>query len=132
MVSSVAKLTIEIPDELVRRLEPLQSRLPELLWRLLDSDPKQTTEQSKVNIGTVEIAKVYLEVLDFLIKRPTPEEIVEFKVSPHAQMRLQVLLEKNRSGSLTPIEIAELDVYEQLEHLMILLKARARKSNQIR
>ncbi|BAY95516.1 MULTISPECIES: hypothetical protein [unclassified Tolypothrix] len=127
MVSSVAKLTIEIPDELVRRLEPLQSRLPELLWRLLDSDPKQTTEQSKVNIGTVEIAKVYLEVLDFLIKRPTPEEIVEFKVSPHAQMRLQVLLEKNRSGSLTPIEIAELDVYEQLEHLMILLKARARE-----
>lgn len=125
--SSVAKLTIEIPDELVRRLEPLQSRLPELLWRLLDSDPKQTTEQSKVNIGTVEIAKVYLEVLDFLIKRPTPEEIVEFKVSPHAQMRLQVLLEKNRSGSLTPIEIAELDVYEQLEHLMILLKARARE-----
>jgi hypothetical protein len=126
MVSSVAKLTIEIPDELVGRLEPLQSRLPELLWRLLDSDPKQTTEQSKVNIGTVEIAEVYLEVLDFLIKRPTPEEIVEFKVSPHAQMRLQVLLEKNRSGSLTPIEIAELDVYEQLEHLMILLKARAR------
>ncbi|MBE9087324.1 hypothetical protein IQ278_35445 [Tolypothrix sp. LEGE 11397] len=123
----MAKLTIEIPDELVRRLEPLQSRLPELLWRLLDSDPKQTTEQSKVNIGTVEIAKVYLEVLDFLIKRPTPEEIVEFKVSPHAQMRLQVLLEKNRSGSLTPIEIAELDVYEQLEHLMILLKARARE-----
>ncbi len=127
MVSSVAKLTIEIPDELVGRLEPLQSRLPELLWRLLDSDPKQTTEQSKVNIGTVEIAEVYLEVLDFLIKRPTPEEIVEFKVSPHAQMRLQVLLEKNRSGSLTPIEIAELDVYEQLEHMMILLKARARE-----
>ncbi|MBD2212165.1 hypothetical protein H6G27_20160 [Nostoc linckia FACHB-104] len=123
----MAKLTIEIPDELVGRLEPLQSRLPELLWRLLDSDPKQTTEQSKVNIGTVEIAEVYLEVLDFLIKRPTPEEIVEFKVSPHAQMRLQVLLEKNRSGSLTPIEIAELDVYEQLEHMMILLKARARE-----
>ncbi|BAZ03038.1 hypothetical protein NIES37_70510 (plasmid) [Tolypothrix tenuis PCC 7101] len=127
MVSSVAKLTIEIPDELVGRLEPLQSRLPELLWRLLDNDPKQTTEQSKVNIGTVEIPEVYLEVLDFLIKRPTPEEIVGFKVSPHTQMRLQTLLEKNRSGSLTQIEIAELDVYEQLEHLMILLKARARE-----
>jgi hypothetical protein len=121
----VAKLTIEIPDELARRLEPIQHRIPELLWRLLDSDPKQTGEQSKVNTATVEIPEVYLEVLDLLIKRPTPEEIITFKVSPHAQMRLQVLLEKNRSGSLTPIEIAELDVYEQLEHMMILLKARA-------
>lgn len=123
----MAKLTIQIPDELAQRLEPLQHRLPELLWRLLDIDSGQTTEQSPANVEKINIPEVYLEVLDFLIKRPTPEEIVEFKVSPHAQMRLQVLLEKNRSGSLTPIEIAELDVYEQLEHLMILLKARARE-----
>jgi hypothetical protein len=35
------------------------------------------------------------------------------------------LLDKNRESTLNPMEIAELDVYEQLEHLMILLKARA-------
>jgi hypothetical protein len=120
----VAKLTIQIPDELAERLEPLQNRLPELLWRLLDIEPRQTTEQPLANAETINIPEVYQEVLDFLIKRPTPEEIIAFKVSPHTQMRLQVLLEKNRSGSLTPMEIGELDVYEQLEHLMILLKAR--------
>jgi hypothetical protein len=94
MVSRVAKLTIEIPDELVGRLEPLQNRLPGLLWRLLDIEPMQTMQQPPSSAETIEIPAVYLEVLDFLIKRLTPEEIVEFKVSPHAQMRLQVLLKK--------------------------------------
>ncbi|WP_017653111.1 hypothetical protein [Fortiea contorta] len=124
----MAKLTIQIPDELAQRLEPLQHQLPELLWRLVDIEVGQTMEQPTANVETINIPEVYLEVLDFLIKRPTPEEIINFKVSPPAQMRLQVLLEKNRSGSLTPVEIAELDVYEQLEHLMILLKARAREN----
>ncbi|MDZ8262737.1 hypothetical protein [Nostoc sp. ChiQUE01b] len=121
----MAKLTIQIPDELAERLEPLQSHLPQLLWLLLDADVQQTSEQPKVNAQTVEISEVYQEVLDFLIKRPTPEEIIAFKVSSQAQMQLEALLEKNRSASLTQMELAQLDVYEQLEHLMILLKARA-------
>ena len=29
----MAELTIQISDELARRLEPLQNRLPELLWQ---------------------------------------------------------------------------------------------------
>jgi hypothetical protein len=125
MVGDVAKLTIQIPDELAERLEPLHSRLPQLLWLLLDADVQQTSEQPKVNAQTVEISEVYQEVLDFLIKRPTPEEIIAFKVSSQVQMQLEALLEKNRSASLTQMELAQLDVYEQLEHLMILLKARA-------
>ncbi|MCH2247664.1 MAG: hypothetical protein MK111_24045 [Crocosphaera sp.] len=71
---------------------------------------------------------VYAEVLNFLIKRPTPKEIVAFKVSPPTQERLQTLLEKNREETLTVQETGELDVYEQLEHLMILLKAYAIKA----
>ncbi len=125
MVKDVAQLTIQIPDELAGRLEPLQSRLPELLWLLLDIDGEQPKEQPKLNTQTVEIPEVYQEVLDFLIKRPTPEEIITFKVSARAQIHLQELLEKNRTGSLSQMELAQLDVYEQLEHLMILLKARA-------
>ncbi|ODH02559.1 hypothetical protein A4S05_02455 [Nostoc sp. KVJ20] len=121
----MAKLTIQIPDELAGRLEALQSRLPQLLWLLLDADVQQTSEQPKVNAQTVEVSEVYQEVLDFLIKRPTPEEIIAFKVSSQIQMQLEALLEKNRSASLTQMELAQLDVYEQLEHLMILLKARA-------
>jgi len=67
----------------------------------------------------------YTEILDFLIKQPTPEEIAKFKVSPQAQTRLQNLLEKNRNSTITKAENSELDIYEQLDQLMMLLKARA-------
>lgn len=121
----MAELTIQISDELAQRLEPLQNRLPELLWQLLDVVNLPTNSQPPVQTETTDIPAVYQEVLDFLIKRPTPEEIITFKVSPQAQARLEVLLEKNRSATLSSMELAELDVYEQLEHMMILLKARA-------
>ncbi|MUG95949.1 hypothetical protein F7734_27800 [Scytonema sp. UIC 10036] len=100
-----------------------QNRLPELLWQLLDVANLPTNCQSPVLAETKDIPAAYQEVLDFLIKRPTPEEIISFKVSFPAQTRQQELLEKNRSAILSSIELAELDVYEQLEH-MILLKAR--------
>ena len=121
----MAELTIQIPDELAQLLEPWQNRLPELLWQLLDVASLPTNYQRTVLAETTDITAVYQEVLDFLIKRPTPEEIITFKVSTQTQTRLQALLEKNRSAILSPMELAELDVYEQLEHMMILLKARA-------
>ncbi len=119
----MATITLQIPDELAQRLEPFQNRLPELLWQLLDKNP--TTIEPEINTNGGDIPAVYQEVLDFLIKSPIPQEIVNFKVSQQAQIRLQILLDKNRESTLNEMEIAELDVYEQLEHLMILLKARA-------
>lgn len=43
------------------------------------------SSQSKVKTGSTDIPPVYQEVLDFLIKRPTPEEIIAFKISNQAQ-----------------------------------------------
>ena len=121
----MAIITLQIPHELAQRLEPLQNRLPELLWQLLELTKKPTTIEQEITTHSGDIPTVYQEVLDFLIKSPIPQDIVNFKVSQQAQTRLQTLLDKNRESTLNPMEIAELDVYEQLEHLMILLKARA-------
>ncbi|MEG4322197.1 MULTISPECIES: hypothetical protein [unclassified Microcoleus] len=121
----MATITLQIPDELAQRLEPLQNRLPELLWQILEITKNPTTIEPEINTHSGDIPAVYQEVLDFLIKSPIPQEIVNFKVSQQAQTRLQILLDKNRESTLNEMEIAELDVYEQLEHLMILLKARA-------
>jgi hypothetical protein len=41
---------------------------------------------------------------------------------------LELLLDKNREESLTAAETAELDTYQQINHLFILLKARARQT----
>lgn len=126
----MAELTIQVSDELAQRLEPLQNRLPELLWQLLDFANLPTNISKTVQTEPTDIPLVYQEVLDFLIKRPTPEEIIAFKVSSQAQSRLEELLSRNRSTTLNSMELAELDVYEQLEHMMILLKARAFKRNE--
>lgn len=121
----MAELTIQVPDQLAQRLEPLRSRLPELLSQLLETtNPSQTRLPLAID-NPEDMPLAYIEVLDFLIKRPTPQEIAAFKVSPQAQARIAALLDKNRQQAVDDAEAAELDVYEQLEHLMILLKARA-------
>ncbi len=123
----MAELTIQVPDELAQRLEPFRDRLPELLTRIVETVlPSSSPTDLLPSVANPTDAPVaYAEVLDFLITRPTPEEIVAFKVSAEAQERLRTLLDKNREGRLTEIEAAELDLYEQLEHMMILLKAKA-------
>lgn len=65
------------------------------------------------------------EVLDFLISRPTPQDILSFRVSDQAQSLLQELLQKNRTANLSDEDKAELDLYEQLDSLMGLLKVNA-------
>ncbi len=98
--------------------------------QLLDVANVPKDMSKTVQTEPTDIPIVYQEVLDLLIKRPTPEEIIAFKVSPQAQSRLEELLGRNRSATLNSMELAELDVYEQLEHMMILLKARAFKRNE--
>ncbi|MCC5639159.1 hypothetical protein LC593_25690 [Nostoc sp. CHAB 5844] len=117
----MAQLTIQVPDELANRLEPILHRLPELLAQLLETN----TSTTSALINSLDTPATYMEVLDFLIQQPTPEEIAKFKVLSQAQTQLENLLEKNRLGTITQTENNELDIYEQLDQLMTLLKARA-------
>lgn len=80
---------------------------------------------SNVVANSTQPSPIYLEVLDFLVTRPTYEQILAFKVSERSQAQLQTLLEKNREGNLSSFETAELNLYEQLDALMTMLKVRA-------
>jgi hypothetical protein len=66
------------------------------------------------------------EVLDFLVSGIAPESLIAFRPSAAAQARTADLIERNESGTLTPEERQELADTLQLEHLIILAKARAR------
>lgn len=70
------------------------------------------------------------EVLTFLLSSPTPQHIIEFHASERAQERLRYLLEANRQGTLSSEERAELDEASQMNHFIVLLKARAHKKLQ--
>jgi hypothetical protein len=108
----MAQITIEIPDALAQRLVSVQDRLPEVLACWLDEPPPPSNE-------------VYRYVLAFLAKDPSPQEILDFRLTPAMQERASDLLEKNRSGELTAVESAELDEYVHINDLVSLLKARA-------
>ncbi|MGG6240094.1 hypothetical protein ACQ4N7_15830 [Nodosilinea sp. AN01ver1] len=121
----MAQITIDIPDDLAQRLAPYQSQFSELFTRLIattllgQQPPGQSTPTLPNSSST------YQEILDLLISQPTSEQIISFKVSEASQSRLQTLLQKNRETALSPAESAELDLYEQLDTLMGLLKVRA-------
>ena len=68
---------------------------------------------------------VYDDLLDYLIQKATPQEILAFKASATAEQRAEELLEKNSAGTLTLDETAELQQMLQVDRLVSVLKARA-------
>ena len=58
--------------------------------------------------------------------RTTPEAVMNFHHSREAQQRLAVLIEREKAGSVSPEEKAELDHFMELEHILRMAKARAR------
>lgn len=105
----MAKITLEVPDELELKLREIGNRLPELLALSLEQPPLP--------------AKVYQYILNFLASSPTPSQIMEFRPSLEMTERLQTLLTRSQQGLLTAREEEELNEYERIEHLIIMLKA---------
>lgn len=65
-------------------------------------------------------------VTDFLGSAPTLQEITAYRLPNDLQNRAHQLLDKNRSGSLTDEERAEMEQFRQIDHLLTLIKAKAR------
>jgi hypothetical protein len=73
----------------------------------------------------------YDEIVDFIASGTTPESVVAFRPTRDAIQRVEDLVAKGRDGVISSVEQAELDDYLQLEHLLILAKARARQKLQL-
>jgi hypothetical protein len=78
-------------------------------------------------MSTVEFPAVYDDLVELLAKSAKPDELLSFQLSGEKQKRLDDLLSKNRAGTLTSQETAELDAFEQFEHVVRLLKIRVRE-----
>ncbi|MEM6597400.1 MAG: hypothetical protein AAF810_06180 [Cyanobacteria bacterium P01_D01_bin.36] len=104
----MATLTIEIPDDLMEQISPVKDQLPELIRRGLQPFALP--------------AEVYRYVLDFVASQPTPEQISDFRPTAEMQGRLRHLLGKEKESSLSVDERQELDEYERIEHLIVMLK----------
>ncbi|MCB0182858.1 MAG: hypothetical protein KDE31_01255 [Caldilineaceae bacterium] len=70
---------------------------------------------------------VYEEIIDFLAAGTTPDSIIAFRPSAAAKAHVEELIHREKTASLTVAETDELNHYMQLEHIMRLAKARARR-----
>ena len=108
------EVTMQVPDRLAQRLRPMSPWLSTLL------------ELSLVRFKTKAV-QTASEIITFLSTGPSLDEVAACTVSERAQQRLRRLLALNEAGLLSLEEQAELDEVEQIEHIMIMLKAQARK-----
>lgn len=106
----MVRMTLTVSDQLAERLEPLGAWLPTVL------------ELTLVGCKTVAAATA-TEVIEFLSHNPTRDEVLAYHASERSQARLQRLLTLNASGQLGQGEQQELDELQQIEHIVVMLKA---------
>lgn len=73
------------------------------------------------------LSPAYEEIIDFIASGPNPSSVAAFRPSLAAKERVADLIYREKTVGLTTEEIAELTHFLQLEHLMRLAKARARR-----
>ena len=110
-------ITIEVPDELAVRLEPVRNQLVEVL-------ELGVTQFDNPKTG------LYSDVVAFLASGPPPEDIIAYHPSAIVQTRVEQLLSKNQTGQISPAEAAELDEYQSLNYLVTRIKIHARQTLQ--
>jgi len=103
-------LTVQVPDELAGRLEPIRNWLPTII------------ELSLVGYKTPAM-ETAAEIIQFLSENPSPDDVLNYHASERAQTRLRYLLNRNKSATLEDKEQRELDEIEEIEHIMVMLKA---------
>ena len=80
---------------------------------------------------SMRMAKSYEEIIDFIAAGTTPQALVAFHPSLSVQQRVAELVERSKDGSISAEDKSELEDYLQLEHIMIMAKARARQHAQL-
>lgn len=69
----------------------------------------------------------YNEIVEFIAAGTTPEAVANFRASEETRARVDELIRREKSASLTDEERSELDHFLEIEHLMRLAKAKAKK-----
>ena len=65
------------------------------------------------------------EILHFLAKLPSPQEVLNLRLAPDAQQEIDSLLEKNLNQGFTESDRLLWQHYEFIEHLVRLAKTQA-------
>jgi hypothetical protein len=108
-------ITLTVPDELATRLRTVEHELPQIL----ELGIREWQARGETGFSGM------VGVLETLASLPTPEEVLALRPSSSLEERIEELLDKNRTGGLSPEEQREWEAYQYVEHLVRLAKTRA-------
>lgn len=108
-------ITLDVPNDLGVRLRPFSQQLP----RLLELGLRELTAPSSKGFYSLN------EILEFLAKLPSAEEILALRPAQKLQQQMDSLLEKQYAVGLITEEEMQWQQYEYLEHLVRIAKAHA-------
>lgn len=111
----MVKMTLQVPGTLARRMQPMGPWLPTVL------------ELGLLGCRTRAAAAV-VELVELLSRNPSQKEVLSFHASEEIQERSKHLLALNQAGLLGEEEQRELDELDQLEHIVVMLKARVARN----
>ena len=106
------QITLDIPDDIATTV---QDNLPQILalgLREMNTNP---------NNGFSEL----IEILHFLAKLPSPQEVLNLRLASAAQQEIDNLLEKNLTQGFNESDRLIWQHYEFIEHLVRLAKTQA-------
>jgi len=109
----MVEVMVQVPEELREKFSSLSPWFPSVVELVL---------QGYQTPSALETAG---EVVRFLSSGPTPTQVAAFHASEQTMTRLNRLLALNRERLLSDHEEKELDELQNIDHLVIKLKARA-------
>lgn len=71
--------------------------------------------------------RAYNEIVDFIASGTTPASVASFSASEETKNRVAELIAREKAAEITDEERSELDHFIEIEHIMRLAKAKARK-----
>jgi len=106
------QITLDIPDDIATTVQDNLPQILELGLREIKANP---------NNGFSGLT----EVLHFLAKLPSPQEVLNLCPAPDVQQEIDNLLEKNRTQGFNESDRLLWEHYEFIEHLVCLAKTQA-------
>ena len=79
----------------------------------------------EINANPNNVFSGLTEILHFLAKLPSPQEVLNLRLAPDVQQEIDHLLEKNRTQDFNESDRLLWQHYEFIEHLVRLAKTQA-------
>ena len=111
----MTEITLELPNSLADKIKPLGVWMPTII------------ELSLVGFRYPMTAGASSDLIRFLSRNPTPQEVLNYNISDELQERVGYLLDLNREDEISEQERQELDEWMKFDHIAILLSAQAGK-----